>query len=44
MDGVKGARSQPLITLLVEDEPGVRRTVLALDPGDDVLRAGASTG
>ena len=39
VDGVKAARSQPLVALLVEDEPRVRHAVLTLDPGDDLLRA-----
>ena len=40
VDGVKAARSQPLVALLVEDEPRVRHAVLTLDPGDDLFRAG----
>ena len=37
VDGVKAAGNQPLVALLVEDEPGVRHAVLALDSGDDLL-------
>ena len=40
VDGVEAARRQPLVALLVEDEPGVRHAVMTLDPGDDLLRAG----
>ena len=40
VDRVEVGRGEALVALLVEDEPRVRDAVAALDPGDDLLRAG----